>query len=249
MEKLEFENQEVKADLADEALSEVKAPKEYAVKWTHFLLFIGLFLGIGIIVGIFLGIFDIFSEANIVELFTAGYIGLILDAVIFFIALFSFKRIRKFVFAVLDFSVLREKKTYLYLLAGFVIFYLSQYLFIEVVKLDDNTQQAVNLGTDSVNNLWQYILAAFSLALITPIKEELLYRGIAHQFLQERHNFWVGLIVTSLIFGLSHLGTPFSAIIMGVVFVLLFKLTKSLVPSILLHIVWNTLVLSLMFLS
>ena len=58
-------------------------------------------------------------------------------------------------------------------------------------------------------------------------------------FLSEKWGFWLGLILSSVIFGLLHPGYAISASIMGAVFVGLYRLTRSLIVPILLHIVWN----------
>ncbi|MRD22556.1 CPBP family intramembrane metalloprotease, partial [Bacillus thuringiensis] len=44
------------------------------------------------------------------------------------------------------------------------------------------------------------------------------------------------------IFGILHGGLLITATIMGMVFAMLYKKTQSIIPSIILHIVWNLLV-------
>ncbi len=47
---------------------------------------------------------------------------------------------------------------------------------------------------------------------------------------------------SSFIFGILHDGYPITAMMMGIVFAMLYKKTQSIVPSIILHIAWNLLV-------
>lgn len=81
-----------------------------------------------------------------------------------------------------------------------------------------------------------------SVAIITPIKEEILYRGILYRFFEKKYSFLVGIIISSFIFGILHGGFPVTAMIMGIVFAMLYKKTQSIIPSIILHIIWNLLV-------
>ena len=217
------------------------------LKWVQFILFFVLFLALSIIIGLSMGILDAFTETNLVELLTTGYKALYFDAFLFLFTLFIFPSVRKFVMAGMNFRVLKEKKTYFYIFAGILFFYVSQFLLVGLFKIESPEQQPVSLGVDHVKNWGQLFWFTLSIAVITPIKEEILYRGILYKFLEVRHNFWIGFIVSSVIFGIGHVGVPISAGIMGVIFILLFKYTKSLVPSMILHIIWNSIAAFSMF--
>jgi membrane protease YdiL (CAAX protease family) len=110
----------------------------------------------------------------------------------------------------------------------------------DLFSIEDPSQQPDQLGVNNLGGHWfNYLLFYLAVVVFTPLKEELLYRGIIHRFLEVRHHFWIGIIVSSLIFGVLHLGFPITATLMGVVFVILYKLTKSIVPSMILHMLWN----------
>lgn len=203
------------------------------VNWLEFLFFISLFFGVS---SLTIFMFDAFVSI--------GYIWLFIDGIIFFILFFSFKQIRQFVLKALDFSVMLIPRTYLFLLLGILFFVIIQYILIGMWGVDDSSQQPaqLGLGQDSEAHWLKSLLFFISIALLTPMKEELLFRGIIHRFLEQRYHFWIGFIVSSVFFGFMHDGFPLSAICMGMILVLLYRLTQSLIPSILLHIFWNSFV-------
>jgi membrane protease YdiL (CAAX protease family) len=217
------------------------------IKWPSIIIFFSIFLGVTLVISTILSlIIAIYIAAGKDLMFILeGYNMLILDGVIFFTVFFSYKRIRQFTLQAFDFSVLRLPKTYGLLAGSLVLFFLSQSIFITLLGIDDGSQQPSDLGIDKVfqaadQNWLKMILVFVSIAVLTPIKEEILYRGILHRFLEQRHHFWIGLLVSSLVFGLLHVGFPYSAITMGIIFVLLYRLTHSLIPPIILHIIWNS---------
>ncbi len=218
------------------------------IKWPTILVFLTVFLGSTFLLGMMFSIYFVLTDRS-VELeeliIFQGYNALILDAGLFIVVILFFKRLRKFLVKSLDFSVLRQVSTYIYIMISMLFFFIIQTVFIDMTGIDDPSGQASDLGFDQVfradhQDLLQMFLIFLSVAILTPIKEELLYRGIIHRFLEKRHHFLVGLIVSSLIFGLLHIGFPYSAISMGILFVLLYKITNSLIPPIILHISWNS---------
>ena len=82
-----------------------------------------------------------------------------------------------------------------------------------------------------------------TIALLAPVLEELLFRGaIEGRLLQRWSNPWVGIAVSSLIFGIIHLNPaqiPF-AFLMGLMFGWLYYRTGSLLPGIVGHVLNNS---------
>lgn len=131
----------------------------------------------------------------------------------------------------------------MYLLLGFIVIALAQYVMLELFSFESAGQQRDQLGGETLqNSVIQSIIYVLSVAIITPVKEEVLYRGILYRFLEKKYSFLVGIIISSFIFGIFHGGFPITATIMGIVFAMLYKKTQSIVPSIILHIAWNLLV-------
>jgi membrane protease YdiL (CAAX protease family) len=229
-----------KESIESEIDEELVEKKKLGMTWPHFLLFFLFFIGASVVIGIPVGIYDAITEQGIVELLFTGYNALLFDAFIFMVILISYKRVRKFVFESLNLTPLRSWKTYGYILVGLAILYSTQYLMFDLFSIEDPSQQPDQLGVNNLGGHWfNYLLFYLAVVVFTPLKEELLYRGIIHRFLEVRHHFWIGIIVSSLIFGVLHLGFPITATLMGVVFVILYKLTKSIVPSMILHMLWN----------
>lgn len=216
--------------------------------WIEFVLFLLLFLGLWLLLLFVFAAVAVFVDLNrydSVEIPLGNYV-LLIDACILFIAIALFKKIRTFLKGSFSFEPLRKGKTYLYLIGAAIIVFAAQYLFFGIWELE--SLQIASLELTNFG-LWNMIIIYLSVAIFTPIKEEILYRGIIFDFLQKRHNFWLGVIVSSIIFGLLHLGYPIVGTIMGIVFVILYKLTKSLVVPILFHILWNSYVAILFFIG
>jgi membrane protease YdiL (CAAX protease family) len=82
-----------------------------------------------------------------------------------------------------------------------------------------------------------------TIALLAPVLEELLFRGaIEGRLLQQWTNPWVGIMVSSLIFGVVHMNPaqiPF-AFLLGTMFGWLYYRTGSLLPGIIGHVLNNS---------
>src|SRR5699024_6734727 len=156
------------------------------------------------------------------------------------IALLVFKRVRLFLKSEFSIKPLKQGKTYLYLILAIVVNYISQFLILNVFKWEDGTSQVDTFGLEGLSDHWFNILLFYiAFTVLTPIKEEIMFRGLAHKFLDVKYQFWIGLIVSSVIFGALHPGHFLSATIMGMIFVTVYRLTNSLLVPIILHIVWN----------
>jgi hypothetical protein len=86
-------------------------------------------------------------------------------------------------------------------------------------------------------------------AIIAPIAEEILFRGLLYQWLREHTNVVVAVILSGAIFSAAHVYPvvlpPLFAV--GVVFAAVFEWTKSLWITILLHFFQNALAISMFF--
>ncbi len=212
---------------------------DFSISFGMLLGFVVTFLSLGVVSGIVIGITNSLIDLDII-LIATGFYGLLLDALMFIIAILLFKKVRQFSFAKFDFAPMKLGKTYLYLVVSFILLFISQYLFIGLLQMDDSSQQYDTLGGNLVGDHWiNYLLFYFALVVITPIKEELLFRGLFLRFFEEKYNFWIGLILSALIFGLLHVDYPLSAITMGAILGGLYKKTNSIVPPTILHMSWN----------
>ncbi|MFB2875259.1 CPBP family intramembrane glutamic endopeptidase [Floridanema aerugineum] len=97
-------------------------------------------------------------------------------------------------------------------------------------------------GIDS----WQQVLPTGG-ALVTPVGEEMLFRGVVFRIFEEVFGGWVALIVSSVAFGLTHSGNEGEtlagiasiAIVFGPMLAAPFMVTRRLWMGIGLHGAWN----------
>ncbi len=87
---------------------------------------------------------------------------------------------------------------------------------------------------------WPFALSFIGGALLTPLGEEILFRGVIANALN-RHGALAGVLGSSLIFGLAHGVSVILpvAIMVGVLSALLFRASGSVWPCVLLHGVYN----------
>jgi CAAX protease family protein len=78
-------------------------------------------------------------------------------------------------------------------------------------------------------------------AIIVPIAEELLFRGVIFRWLWQRLSFWPAAVASSALFGLAHvwIDSIVAAGAMGLVLAWLYERSRSLAPSILMHQTFN----------
>jgi hypothetical protein len=90
-------------------------------------------------------------------------------------------------------------------------------------------------------------LLFFAGAILAPIVEELVFRGLLQTALAKKLPVWAAILIASSIFGAMHLdfyATPV-LVMMGVVFGILYHVTGSLRVTILLHVMNNAAALAL----
>lgn len=100
-------------------------------------------------------------------------------------------------------------------------------------------------GTSWESSTAALILTFISICILTPISEELLFRGYMLDALNRLHGKWPAIIISAVIFGLVHFD-PFTigmATIGGVIYGWIRIRTGSLVPGIVAHAMWNTVAL------
>lgn len=92
-----------------------------------------------------------------------------------------------------------------------------------------------------------YLIPAVAMALSSSVFEELLFRGVLFRSVEAWFGSWAALVVSSLVFGLSHLANPqatlegalFIAVEAGILLAAAFMLTRRLWLSIGFHFAWN----------
>ncbi len=99
---------------------------------------------------------------------------------------------------------------------------------------------------DGFNTL-SYMIPAIAMALSSSVYEELLFRGVLFSSVEKWFGSWAALVVSSLVFGLTHLINPqgtiegalFIAVEAGILLAAAYILTRRLWLSIGFHMAWN----------
>ncbi len=88
----------------------------------------------------------------------------------------------------------------------------------------------------------EIVLAFFALIVITPIVEELIFRGFLYKGLKSNMPKLLAALLTSGLFALAHgqLNVGIDTFILSMFLILLLEKTDSLIPSIMLHALKNT---------
>ena len=107
-----------------------------------------------------------------------------------------------------------------------------------------------DLGTSWESDTIEIAMLFVSVAILTPIVEELMFRGYILDAIKRNHSDWTAIIWSSILFGLIHLDTFVmgQAFMGGILYGWIRIRTDSLLPSIAGHMMWNLLALSLTYL-
>ncbi len=82
-----------------------------------------------------------------------------------------------------------------------------------------------------------------------PLAEELFFRGVLYQALRNHFGVWVGIIISSVIFGALHgdVSIAGATFVMGLVLAFFFEKSRSIWPSVLIHALNNSLKLAAIY--
>lgn len=96
---------------------------------------------------------------------------------------------------------------------------------------------------ETMKQLSNNVIGCFSIAVLGPILEEVLFRGAIQGYLMRRYNNpWVGIIVSAAIFGVIHLNPiqVFYAFFLGIAFGWIYYRTRSIMPVLIGHVLNNS---------
>jgi membrane protease YdiL (CAAX protease family) len=101
----------------------------------------------------------------------------------------------------------------------------------------DGVKQAMEIASDPE----QFMLSLLFLAVLAPLVEELVFRGLLYGWLEGRWGSSVAFVVSSLAFAAAHLEPKHVVLVLplGLLFGWLRRRSNSLAPSIIAHIVNN----------
>jgi uncharacterized protein len=125
--------------------------------------------------------------------------------------------------------------------AGLVAFVLKSLAILGWIQItgDSANIQAV-YGKGGSGGLLSLILATVFLGLITPLGEELLFRGVITNSLL-RHGPFIGVVGSASIFAIAHgINTVFpAALVVGLITAEVFRRSGSVWPAVIVHVIVN----------
>lgn len=147
--------------------------------------------------------------------------------------------------------------------ATFVVYVIVSAMLLavltSVLPIDVAQRQALPFDPSQFMLPWERMLAFFTLVLVAPIAEELLFRGYLYGKLRARTRAVVAIILTGLAFGLAHawggLGAPLQWAVVIDTFVLglflsgLREYTGAIWAGLLVHIVKNGIAFYFLFIN
>ena len=171
----------------------------------------------------------------------------------FFLILYNFLRTRYP--EINTFNRPKDKFIFIAVILGIVVYFftgilsdLNDYYIINIIRLPEILpEEAVYYdyyGYD-VESVTATILHFFSAVIIAPFLEELIFRGFLYNIFKKRYGITVGVIVSTTIFALLHGNTyyRFIPMILTCMFMpYLYEKSKSLIPPIITHSVYNLIV-------
>lgn len=207
-------------------------------------------LGLQVFVSIFANIKGIaYEEALISE--TVQIVTSISSPIVMIIFFFAYNGIRK----IKNKDALNDgqKISLLPISVAIVLSIICVFLFTPFMNLVDYTfvswgfqmDNSIPLADKMSGSFKYFALGILIFALLPAIGEELIFRGIIHKGLSARYNGFVVIIVTSLLFTLMHgsLQQTVYQVIVGIMLSYLAYVGGSVLYSIILHFLNNTLVL------
>lgn len=110
--------------------------------------------------------------------------------------------------------------------------------------------QEQNIGFTEAVSLPDLLLVFISLVIITPLFEEMIYRGFVFKGLKNSFGFLPALLISSIIFALVHgqVNVAVDTLLLGIGLATVYHVTGQLWASVLLHMIKNGIAFSLLFL-
>lgn len=123
-----------------------------------------------------------------------------------------------------------------------ILIVVSIALVIAMSFLGIGTENSKTESLQSQMTLLNFGIGFVSAAVISPIYEEIVYRGFFYRFFSSRYGILSGMVISSIIFTVVHIPTyntlPVN-FVSGLVFSWVYQKTGSVIPSMLIHGIFN----------
>lgn len=120
----------------------------------------------------------------------------------------------------------------------YIASFLSNMLLTVIKGITNNAVSEISLAAEP--NLVGMLSNVIGMLLLAPLFEEILFRGIFFKGV-ERYGSWFAIIITGVTFGMWHIniGQTLYTIVLGICTSFLLAKTKSIIPCIVLHGIFN----------
>ncbi|MDP9383468.1 MAG: CPBP family intramembrane metalloprotease [Chloroflexota bacterium] len=124
------------------------------------------------------------------------------------------------------------------------------YLMSLIIGPIENPQQE-SLVPDGVLTLRGYLWLLPALSVVAPLVEELVFRGLLYRYLRGRMSMWPAVLLSAALFAVAHVYRVIMLplFIAGIALALLAERYKSILPTILLHALFNGVQITLLYLA
>jgi uncharacterized protein len=208
--------------------------KEFAIIFTFIALVVPIF--VEYIIG---GFLQQFFQNDLYALMLMG----IIMSIVFMVTLYLVT-MRPFHLSWKELGLTSFPKKYWGAITGWLIVLLiGSTIILEIMMMFGGTYE--NNKTEGIQaNLafFPFLLAFITACIISPIYEEILYRGFLYRWIRTKYGVKTGIIISSTTFMLIHIPTyntlPVN-FLTGLVFAWTYEKTKSIVPAIILHAAFN----------
>ena len=133
---------------------------------------------------------------------------------------------------------------------GYYIIVLTLTIFASLILPESIISQQQNVGFATTGNVWWQIgIIMLVLVVLTPVLEELIFRGFLLGKLERVVQFWPAALVTSLLFALAHgqVNVGITTFILSMINCLLRRYTGSIWAGVGVHMVVNLVATLLVF--
>lgn len=139
-------------------------------------------------------------------------------------------------------------------LAGFIVYAIlsSLLLYLAVTYIPGfDGGETQNIGFTSLGSRYEYLLAFVTLVILAPVAEEVIFRGYLYGNLRKYAPFWLSAVIVSGLFGLVHgqWNVAIDTFALSLILCSLREISGSLWPSILLHMIKNSVAFYLVFIN
>jgi uncharacterized protein len=140
-----------------------------------------------------------------------------------------------------------------YLFVAFLVAGILSVVFKEISGQESTAPDQV--ASQSLSTAGWLISVAFAV-VVAPITEELLFRGLLFRSIRDRAGFWVGAIVSAVVFGLAHyepdawqntLLLQSTMVFTGLALAWIYQRRGNLLPCIAAHMMFNAIGITLIF--